>query len=118
MSIMEPLEVLLPAFENLLPLEGDLDLGISCGILELSETVRLAVSDGNATITRDGIIIDLTLPGEVSELSPAAAALLLCFALLAVLQYRKQENVSKKAFTCQLFSSCKNLFICLVFFYC
>ncbi|MBQ9099485.1 MAG: hypothetical protein IJY50_08690 [Clostridia bacterium] len=37
----------------------------------------------------------------------AAAALLLCFALLAVLQYRKQENVSKKAFTCQLFSSCK-----------
>ena len=77
MSIMEPLEVLLPAFENLLPLEGDLDLGISCGILELSETVRLAVSDGNATITRDGIIIDLTLPGEVSELSPAAAALLL-----------------------------------------
>ena len=90
MSILEPLEVLLPAFENLLPLEGDLDLGISCGILELSETVRLAVSDGNATITRDGIIIDLALPGEVSELSPAAAALL----LLRDGQFTRQEDTA------------------------
>lgn len=73
-SIREPLEVLLPALDALLPLNGDLELGVSCGILELSETVQLTADGKKAAITRDGVTIELALPGD---LSPAAAALLL-----------------------------------------
>jgi len=75
--IMEPLEVLLPAFEGLLPLEGALKLDISCGILELSETVELVLGDEQAVITRGGTMLELALPGDLGELSPAAWALLL-----------------------------------------
>lgn len=75
MALTEPLEVLLPALEGLLPLSGDLKLGVSCGILELSETVQLTVSGGKAALTRKGKTLELS--GELSDLSPAAAAVLL-----------------------------------------
>lgn len=77
MSLMEPLDVLLPAMEQLLPLSGQLDLGITSGILELSETVGLTIDGDKASITREGIILDLTLPAELSAGSPAAIAAML-----------------------------------------
>ncbi len=77
MPIQEPLDVLIPAFEGLVPLRGDLNLGVSCGILELSETVGLTVLDGKASIERNGVLLELALPEELKGLSPAAGALLL-----------------------------------------
>ena len=74
MPLTEPLEVLLPAAEHLMPLSGDLSLGISCGILELSETVQLTVNSSSAALTRNGKSIDLALPVRISDLHPAAIA--------------------------------------------
>ena len=76
-SLTEPLEALLPAMDGLLPLSGDLKLSISCGILELSETVQLAVSESKAVLTRDGRSMDLALPDLFSELPPVALAALI-----------------------------------------
>lgn len=75
MSLTEPLAVLLPAVENLLPLAGDLKLGVSCGILELSETVQLTIRDGRAALTRKDIRLDL--PVDLSNMPPVAMAALL-----------------------------------------
>lgn len=77
MPLTEPLEVLLPATEHLLPLSGDLKLGVSCGILELSETVQLAVNDNGAALTRNGKSLELALPVQLSQLPPAAIAAML-----------------------------------------
>lgn len=75
MSLSEPLEVLLPAAENLLPLAADLKLGVSCGILEVSETVQLTIQDGKAALIRKGIRLDL--PMDLSALPPVAMAAVL-----------------------------------------
>lgn len=75
-SLQEPLQVLLPALEGLLPLSGDLMLDISCGILELTERVELTLDQGKAILSRSGIQVDAALPQDLSRLSPAAAALL------------------------------------------
>ena len=77
MSLSEPLEVLLPAAESLLPLSADLKLGVSSGILELSETVRLTIEGDEATLTRKGSSLSLELPMSLSDLSPVAMAALL-----------------------------------------
>lgn len=77
MSITKPMAVLIPAMETLLPLDGELELGISCGILKLSEQVTLSVSREKATVKRGGVTLDLGLPRELDSLSPTAAALLL-----------------------------------------
>ena len=77
MSLAEPLEMLLPAAEKLLPLSGDLKLGISCGILDLSETVQLQATNGKAVLTRKGKSLNLELPVELSHLSPLAMSALL-----------------------------------------
>ena len=74
MSLSEPLEVLVPAMEDLFPLTADAKLGVECGILTLSETVTLTIEDGQAAIVRDGVRVDLTLP---TELSPVTMGLLL-----------------------------------------
>lgn len=77
MSLVEPLNVLLPAMERLIPLEGDLTLGIECGILELSETVRLRMDAKTAEIQRKGVTVTLSLPLEPSRFEPLGAVLLL-----------------------------------------
>lgn len=77
MSLSEPLEVLLPAAESLLPLSGDLNLGVSCGILDLSETVRLTIQNDQASLTRKGESVSLELPMSLSDLPPVAMAALL-----------------------------------------
>lgn len=77
MPLTEPLEVLLPAVAHLMPLSGDLSLGISCGILELSETVQLTVNGSSAALTRNGKSMDLALPVRISDLPPAAIAAML-----------------------------------------
>lgn len=74
MSLTEPMEVLLPALQDLLPLSGDLELGISSGILELNETVSLTIDQQKATLSRGGIQVDLT--ADPGSLSPAALGLL------------------------------------------
>lgn len=76
LPLTEPLNVLLPALEQLLPLEADVELGVECGILSLSETADLTIENGKAALIREGIILELALPAELSELSPAAGALL------------------------------------------
>ena len=77
MSLAEPLEVLQPAMDGLLPLSADLKLGISCGILELSETVQLNLSKSKAVLTRDGRSMELSLPAHFSQLPPVALAALI-----------------------------------------
>jgi hypothetical protein len=77
MDIREPLELLIPALEELLPLEGDLTLGVESGILKLEETVTLRLSSDKAELERKGVIVTLDLPVEPSALEPLGAALLL-----------------------------------------
>ena len=77
MALTEPLEVLLPALEQLIPLEGELALGVECGILELSETVTLRMDTQKAELERKGVIVTLDLPVSPAELEPLPAALLL-----------------------------------------
>lgn len=77
MPLTKPLELLMPALENLLPLTGELDLSISCGILEVSEGVRLEVSRDQAALIREGVRMELSMPQGTDALSPAALALLI-----------------------------------------
>ena len=77
MPLTEPLNILLPALENLLPTEGDLILGLECGILNLSETVVLRLTEEKAELERKGVTIELPLPDGISQAEPAALALLL-----------------------------------------
>jgi hypothetical protein len=77
MDIREPLELLIPALEGLLPLEGDLTLGVESGILKLEETVKLRLSSEKAELERKGVIVTLDLPVEPATLEPMGAALLL-----------------------------------------
>lgn len=74
MSLTEPMEVLIPTLQDLLPLTGDLELGISSGILKLNETVSLTVDRQKASLSRGGIQVDLT--ADPGSLSPAALGLL------------------------------------------
>lgn len=74
MSLSEPVELLLPALEHLLPLTGKLDLRIASGILELSETVDLSIANGNVCLSRGGVLVELPL--DPDALSPAALGLL------------------------------------------
>lgn len=77
MDIREPLELLIPALEELLPLEGDLTLGVESGILKLEERVRLRLSSEKAELVRKGVIVSLDLPMDTAALEPLGAALLL-----------------------------------------
>ena len=77
MDIREPLEHLIPALEELLPLEGDLTLGVESGILKLEERVKLRLSSEKAELERKGVIVTLDLPVEPAALEPLGAALLL-----------------------------------------
>lgn len=77
MPITEPLELLLPALQNLLPLRGDLTLGVECGILNLSETAVLHMDGETAKLERKDATITLPLPDVISQADPAALALLL-----------------------------------------
>ena len=77
MALTEPLEAVLPALENLLPLEGALKLGVECGILELQETVSLRMDLQQAQLERKGTIISIELPEELSGADPALLGLLL-----------------------------------------
>lgn len=77
MSILEPLQVLSPAIEDLLPLQADVTLGVECGILNLSETVGLAIRDGGAYLTRSGETVELTLSDELSSIDGLTAGLAL-----------------------------------------
>ena len=77
MDIREPLELMIPALEELLPLEGDLTLGVESGILKLEESVKLRLSSEKAELERKGVIVTLDLPVEPAALEPLGAALLL-----------------------------------------
>lgn len=77
MGIREPLELLLPALQDLLPLEGDLALGVESGILKLEETVKLRLDSEKAELERKGVALAIDLPMSPAELEPLPAALLL-----------------------------------------
>lgn len=77
MALTEPLEVLVPALEQLIPLEGELSLGVECGILELTETVLLRMDESKAELERKGVTVTLDLPMSPAGLEPLPAALLL-----------------------------------------
>ena len=76
MDLSGPLEVLLPALQDLMPLTGKLKLGISSGILSLSEEVDLTISGGRVSLARGGIAVDVSLPDSIPALSPVTAAIL------------------------------------------
>ena len=75
--LTEPLEVLFPAFSNLMPLHADVTLGVECGILTLSETVGLSVDETGAALTRNGETVPLSLPEELTQADPAVLTLAL-----------------------------------------
>lgn len=77
MSLSEPLDILAPALEELLPLSGELTLGVESGILRLSETVGLTVRDSSAVLDRDGVLAELSLPAQLRDLPAAAVVLFL-----------------------------------------
>ena len=77
LPITEPLEILLPALQNLLPLQGNLTLGVECGILNLSETAVFLMDAEKAELQRSGTTVTLPLPAELSRANPAALTLLL-----------------------------------------
>ena len=74
--LLEPLEVLLPALEDPLPLHGDLTLGVSCGILDLQETVGFSMNRQTIELERNGSIVCVDLPASFSGADPAVLALL------------------------------------------
>lgn len=76
MAITEPLKVLLPAMETLLPLSADVTLGVECGILSLAETVELTV-DEEITLTRNGVSTQLSLPNGLGNIDPVTVGLVL-----------------------------------------
>lgn len=77
MPLTEPLQMLLPALDNLLPLQGDLTLGVECGILNLSETAVLCMDHETARLERNGVTAELDLPDGLSGANPAALSLVL-----------------------------------------
>lgn len=77
MALTEPLDVLLPALEDLLPLQGELTLGVECGILDLSETVDFSMDAHATSLERSDGIVTIDLPEEISGSDPALLALLL-----------------------------------------
>ena len=77
MPITKPLELLLPALQNLLPLRGELTLGVECGILNLAETAVLHMDGETAELERSDVTVTLPLPDTISHADPAALALLL-----------------------------------------
>ena len=77
MPLSQPLEILFPALENLLPLSGELTLGVECGILNLSETAVLRMDGEKAELERRDATVTLPLPDVISQTDPASLVLLL-----------------------------------------
>ena len=77
MALTELLEVLIPALEALLPLEGELTLSVESGILKLSEDVLLRVDAEKAELERKGVAMAIELPSAPGALEPLPAALML-----------------------------------------
>lgn len=77
MSLSEPLEILLPAMSELMPLSGELNLSVECGILNVSDTALLRINGEEAELERNGTTITIPLPDGISRAEPAALALLL-----------------------------------------
>lgn len=75
--LTEPLEILLPALEHLLPLEGDLTLGVASGILDIHETVGFSMDTQTAELERKGVAFSIDLPDAYSAGDPALLGLLL-----------------------------------------
>ncbi len=77
-DLEDALKALVPALEQLKDLEADVSLGVACGVLNLEETVQVAVQNGTALITREGMELEIDLPGilETVEPIPAAVAIL------------------------------------------
>lgn len=75
MLITEPLEVLLPAMETLLPLDADVTLAVECGILSISDTVVLSVDEAGAVLIRNGEAFPLNLPDGLEGIDPLTAGL-------------------------------------------
>lgn len=66
MLLTEPMEAARTATRDLLPLTAELKLGVSCGILEHSETVAFTMDTKKAELEREGIIVTFALPPELS----------------------------------------------------
>ena len=73
MALTEPLGVLLPALEAMIPMTGELKLSVDCGILNISDT-------GTLHITREQLVLkrrDTELSFPMQNVQPLPAALLL-----------------------------------------
>jgi hypothetical protein len=73
MALTEPLGVLLPALEAMIPMTGELKLGVECGILNISDS-------GTLHITQDQMVLkrrDTELSFPMQDVQPLPAALML-----------------------------------------
>ena len=73
MALTEPLEILLPAVESMIPLTGELKLGVDCGILNISDAGTLHITQEQMVLKRRDT--ELTFP--MQDVQPLPAALLL-----------------------------------------
>ena len=73
MALTEPLEILLPAVESMIPLTGELKLGVDCGILSISDAGTLHITQEQMVLKRRDT--ELTFP--MQDVQPLPAALLL-----------------------------------------
>lgn len=73
MALTEPLQLLLPAMESMIPMTGELKLRVDCGILNISDS-------GTLHITREQMVLkrrDMELTFPTQDVQPLPAALLL-----------------------------------------
>lgn len=77
MILTEPLSAILPALDGIFPLRAETKLTVECGILNISETVDLTLTETQAELVRDGITVTLSLPETMKNIPPAALGLYL-----------------------------------------
>ena len=77
MALTEPMNAILPALDCLFPLRAETKLTVECGILNISETVDLTLTETQAELVRNGITVTLSLPETMKDVPPAALGLYL-----------------------------------------
>ncbi len=87
MELSEPLKALTPLME-LDSLAADVTLGVECGLLNLTESARLTVENGNCTVTRQGVEFEIALGENGTAFNPLPLGL----ALLKYGEYTPTES--------------------------
>lgn len=73
----EPISILFPAFENLLPLHGELTLTVEGSIDEIAETMDFTMDRQAIELEEDGELVTIDLPAELAGADPSLLSLLI-----------------------------------------